>query len=135
MDKLNKILSLLFILIFIFLIFLKNKENFESLGQLNNNTNIIYKFCKKLNLFDKPSENTLILRNFREEQSRKNKRKIKNLLNSIENLQKDKIIGDIQKINNYKCTSNNKAKKQLNIINKARQNIRNRNNVLINFTN
>lgn len=135
MDKLNKILSLLFIFIFIFIMFLKNKENFESLGQLNNNTNIIYKFCKKLNLFDKPSENTLILRNFREEQSRKNKRKIKNLLNAIENLQKDKIIGDIQKINNYKCISNNKAKKQLNIVNKARQNIRNRNNVLINFTN
>jgi vancomycin resistance protein YoaR len=111
---------------------LKNNEHFATLNSLNKNNNTVYKFCKKLQLYDKPTEHTLVLRNFRNEQSAKNSNIIDKLSKEIEGLQKNKVLSDVTKINDYKCKSHKKATKQIEMINKARQNIKNRNTVQLN---
>ena len=124
--------SLLIMMLFLFLI-PSNMDLFTTLNSLNTNNKTVYKFCNKLQLYDKPTEHTLLLRNFRNEQSEKNNNIIKQLSSEIEQLQSDKTIGSVKKINSYKCKSQNKAKKQLELINKARQNIKTRNQVQLNI--
>lgn len=126
--------SIFITILIICFILINHQENFTSLNKLNNNNNLVYKFCKKLKLFDRPSENTILLNNFREEKLKKNKLLIKNLNKEIYALQKHKYFSDIKKVNDYKCLSQNKAEKQIKCINKARSNIKNRNTIELNLT-
>jgi len=111
------------------------KENFTTLNDLNQNTNIVNKFCKKLRLYDKPSEQTLMLKNFRNEKRKKNQKIIKELNKQIQEYQKEKHFNDIDHINNYKCKLQKKTEKQLEVINKAKDNILNRNSLEFNIVN
>jgi hypothetical protein len=116
------------------MLFLTRHETFATLNSLNQNNNTVYKFCKKLNLYDKPSEHTLLLRNFSNEQNAKNTNIIDSLTKEIEELQKNKVTSSVAKINAYKCKSHNKATKQLELLKKAEQNIKTRNTVQLNMS-
>lgn len=128
------IINSLIIIMICLLLIPYGAETFVTLSNLNNNNKIVYKFCNKLKLYDKPSEHTLLLRNFKKEQTDKNNKIINQLSAEIEKLQGDKTLSSVTKINNYKCKSHNKATKQLELINKARQNIKTRNQVKLNVS-
>ena len=129
-------LKLILILILISIIYMFCiKESFTTLNDLNQNTNIVNKFCKKLRLYDKPSEQTLMIQNFRDEKRKKNQKIIKELNKQIKDYQKEKHFNDIEHINKYKCKLQKKTEKQLQVINKAKDNILNRNSLEFNIVN
>ena len=130
---LNLIIILLILISIIYLFYVK--ENFTTLNDLNENTNIVNKFCKKLKIYDKPSEQTLMLKNFRDTKRKNNIELIKNLNKQINDYQKEKHFNDIDHINNYKCKLQKKTEKQLEVINKAKDNILNRNSLEFNIVN
>ena len=124
------------IVVFIVIInLLENREHFVNLNTLNDNNKKISKFCRRLKQFNKPSEHTLMLRNFHQRKLKSNNKIISEILKEIEYLQKDKYHGDIEKINSYKCKLQKNAKKQIDVINKAKNNIENRNTLNVNVTN
>ena len=127
----------IFLILFLFLFIFSDisTEKFTNLNILNDNNKRMVKFCKKLKKFDKPSEHTLMLRNFQKRKLNKNKNKIKELIDEIEYLQKQKFTHDIEKINDYKCRVQKKAEKQIDAINKAKNNIQSRNTINLNLTN
>ena len=127
------IFLILFLVLFIFSDV--SIERFSNLNSLNNNNKKMIKFCKRLKQFDKPSEHTLMLRNFQKRKLNKNKKKIKDLMDEIDYLQKQKFTHDIEKVNDYKCRVHKKAKKQIAAINKAKNNIQSRNTINLNLTN
>lgn len=124
---------ILFLILFTFLDV--STERFTNLNSLNDNNKKMVKFCKRLKQFDKPSEHTIMLRNFQKRKLNKNKKKIKEIMDEIEYLQKQKFTHDIEKINDYKCRVQKKAKKQIEAINKAKNNIQSRNTINLNLTN
>ena len=127
------LILILFLVLFIFSDF--STERFTNLNSLNDNNKRMVKFCKRLKQFDKPSEHTLMLRNFQKRKLEKNKNKINELMKEIEYLQKQKFTHDIEKINDYKCRVQKKAQKQIQAINKAKNNIQSRNTINLNLTN
>ena len=127
------IFLILFLILFIFSDV--SIENFSNLNSLNDNNKKMVKFCKRLKQFDKPSEHTIMLRNFQRRKLNKNNKKIKDLMTEIEYLQKQKFTHDIEKVNDYKCRVQKKAKKQIAAINKAKNNIQSRNTINLNLTN
>ena len=134
MKIIELLLAILLTIVFIIVLSLRfEKEHFSNLDNLNNNNKKLVKFCKRLGQFDKPSEHTLMLRNFRKRKLEKNNKIIKELSKEIEDLQKDKHFSSIAKVNDYKCKLENKAKKQINAINQAKLNVENRNTINLNI--
>ena len=127
------IFLVLFLVLFIFSDV--STERFTNLNSLNDNNKKMIKFCKRLKQFDKPSEHTLMLRNFQKRKLDKNKNIIKELMNEIEYLQKQKFTHDIEKVNDYKCRVQKKAQKQIEAINKAKNNLESRNTINLNLKN
>ena len=111
----------------------QNNKKLVNLDNLNQNNKKLVKFCKRLNQFDKPSEHTLMLKNFRKRKLEKNNNIIKELTKEIDELQKDKHFSSIGKVNAYKCKLESKAKKQIEAINQAKRNVENRNTINLNI--
>lgn len=126
-------------IILIILILFKNSSKFiekfslNYLNELDNNEAQTKEFCRKLSLLDKKSEDTILLRNFRNKSIKDNKQKIKELRMEIDKLYLDNINQDIFNKNNYKVWQHEKAKKQLDVINKAKENLLKKNSVQINL--
>ena len=91
------------------------------------------KFCKKLRLLDKPNEYNLLLMKMKEESIDKNEETIEELLAEIDTLQKEIVNNDIDLKNVYRLHTHNQAKNKLNVVNKALENVQNRNKVNINL--
>ncbi len=91
------------------------------------------KFCKKLRLMDKPNEYNLLLIKMKEESIDKNEDTIEELLTEIDTLQKGIVNHDVTLKNVYRLHTHNQAKNKLDIINKAIENVKNRNKVKINL--
>lgn len=134
MKIIELLLAILLTIVFIIVLSLRfEKEHFSNLDNLNSNNKKLVKFCKRLGQFDKPSEHTLMLKNFRKRKLEKNNKIIKELSKEIEELQKDKHFSSIAKVNAYKCKLENKAKKQIDAINQAKLNVENRNTINLNI--
>lgn len=134
MKIIELLLAILLTIVFIIVLSLRfEKEHFSNLDNLNSNNKKLVKFCKRLGQFDKPSEHTLMLKNFRKRKLEKNNKIIKELSKEIEDLQKDKHFSSIAKVNAYKCKLENKAKKQIDAINQAKLNVENRNTINLNI--
>ena len=112
----------------------KIKEYFSInyLNDLNNNELQTQEFCRKLSILDKPSEDTILLKNFRNKAIQNNKNEIKKLRMEIDKYYLDNINTDIYNKNNYKVWKHKRAKKQLKVINKAKENLLKKNTVQIN---
>ena len=134
MKIIELLLAILLTIVFIIVLSLRfEKEHFSNLDNLNSNNKKLVKFCKRLGQFDKPSEHTFMLKNFRKRKLEKNNKIIKELSKEIEELQKDKHFSSIAKVNAYKCKLENKAKKQIDAINQAKLNVENRNTINLNI--
>lgn len=134
MKIIELLLAIILTIVFIIVLSLRfEKEHFANLDNLNNNNRKLVKFCKRLGQFDKPSEHTLMLKNFRKRKLEKNNKIISELTKEIEDLQKDKHFSSIAKVNAYKCKLEDKAKKQIDVINQAKLNVENRNTINLNI--
>ena len=134
MKIIELLLAIVLTIVFIIVLSLRfEKEHFANLDNLNDNNKKLVKFCKRLGQFDKPSEHTLMLKNFRKRKLEKNNKIISELTKEIEDLQKDKQFSSIAKVNAYKCKLEDKAKKQIDAINQAKLNLENRNTINLNI--
>lgn len=136
MLNVRDIVVLVFFILVMIVIFVdksKRIESYTNINKLNDTNKQVVNFCRRLRKYDKPSDHTVMLRNFRKRKLEKNNNTIKTLFAEIENLQKDLVHQRKTKINDYKCKLQNKAKKQIAVINRAKNNIENRNKVVVNI--
>ena len=119
--------------LFIFGKYIK-KEQF-TLDSLNRTNNIFYKFCKKLKSYDSPSTLINVKKNIYNKKIKNNKKKIIELNRKISVLQKNIIFNDVPDIKSFNSKTNNIAKIQNDIIQKAKKNLNKRNdiNVKLNY--
>ena len=132
------LLQLAIVILFIMALFIFGKyikkEQF-TLDSLNRTNNIFYKFCKKLNSYDSPSTLINVKKNIYNKKIKNNKKKIIELNRKISVLQKNIIFNDVPDIKSFNSKTNNIAKIQNDIIQKAKKNLNKRNdiNVKLNY--
>jgi hypothetical protein len=89
------------------------------------------KFCRKLQVLDKPNEFNLLLTKMKEEEVKKNKDLIDELIAEIDNTQREIINSDISLKNVYKVDTHLQAQQQGRVVDKAFENIKNRGNIIV----
>lgn len=114
---------------------MKTREDFNTmyLNELKNNDEKMKEFCKELSLLDRYSENTLLLKNFRDKLVDRNKKQIADLTKEIDNLYLKRINDELKLKQDYIMDQHDKANKQINAINKAKFNLVNKNKLKINL--
>lgn len=115
----------------------KNKvEGFSTNNYLNKmelSNEMFSKFCKKLRVLDKPNEFNILLMKLKNEEVEKNNKIIKDLIKDINETQKSIINADLGMKNIYKLDTHIQAKRQGEVIDKAIENIKNRNSIVANL--
>ena len=131
-------LSILFILLIILVYYVNRimlhrvKEKFNNvnyLNKMNYSNETMGTFCKKLKMLDRPNEYNILLKKLKNDAVEENEKEIEALIEEINELQSNIINDDISMKNIYRLHTHRQAKKQVDIINKAIENVRNRNKV------
>ncbi len=134
---------MILLLVLIIMIILSNKYTLDNFANTNNGNylnNMHYdnesmvKFCKKLKQLDKPNEYNLLLLKMKQKNVNKNNEVIHDLLTEIDTIQKDIVNDDISMKNIYRLHTHNQAQKKIDVIDKAIENVKNRNKVKVNLT-
>lgn len=133
-----KILLIIFlVLVIIFLYYKTRIEKFSTsvnhddyFKKMNVSNEMFSKFCTKLSLLDKPNEFNILLEKMKTEEYNKNQKIIDNLVDEINSIQKQIINSDITLKNVYKLETHQNAEKQIEIIDKAIENVKNRNSIV-----
>jgi len=125
---------LLFVLLFLLLMCQKNNsETFaDYIDKMGYNNKTIQLFCKKLGLIDNPNENNILLKKFNTEVVSKKKREVEELKNEIDDLLNISSQDYITKKNKYKLKTHLDATKQMELINMAKENLKNKDKIVIN---
>ena len=125
------------LVLLIIILFYKNRvEKFSTNDYLNKmelSNEMFSKFCKKLRVLDKPNEFNILLMKLKNEEVEKNKQIIEDLIKDINNVQKLIINADLEMKNIYKLDTHIQAKRQGQVIDKAVENIKNRNSIVANL--
>lgn len=125
------------LVLLIILLFYKNRvEKFSTNDYLNKmelSNEMFSKFCKKLRVLDKPNEFNILLMKLKNEEVEKNKQIIEDLIKDINDVQKLIINADLEMKNIYKLDTHIQAKRQGQVIDKAVENIKNRNSIVANL--
>jgi len=134
---LNLILTgALAVLVIIFLTYKTRVEKFsadEYLNKMELSNEMFSKFCTKLRVLDKPNEFNILLMKLKREEVNKNNKLIKDLMKEINVVQKSIINADIGIKQQYKLDTHIQAKRQGQVIDKAIENIKNRNSIVANL--
>ena len=104
------------------------------MGKLDYNNKVVSEFCKKLNNLDEPNEHNLLFKDFADKLILKKKQVIENLKKQIEELQKDEVVNDLKKINNFAISKDDKINKQLEVIEKSKRALSSNNMVKLNVS-
>ena len=125
------------LVLLIIILFYKNKvEKFsanEYLDKMELSNEMFSKFCKKLRVLDKPNEFNILLIKLKNEEVEKNKKIIEDLIKDINEIQKQIVNADLEMKNIYKLDTHIQAKRQGQVIDKAIENIKNRNSIVANL--
>ena len=102
------------------------------MGKLDYNNKVVAEFCKKLNNLDEPNEHNLLFKDFADKLILKKKQVIENLKKQIEELQKEEVVSDLKKMNNFAISKDDKINKQLEVIKKSKRALSSNNKVKLN---
>ena len=102
-----------------------------NLDKISDNTEKVIKFCRELRKLDKPNEKNILLKKIKNETIDRNEETISDLLKEIDELQMNIIKNDTSVKNKYRYYTHNQAKKQLDVINKAKSNVENANKLKV----
>lgn len=102
------------------------------MGKLDYNNKVVAEFCKKLNNLDEPNEHNLLFKDFADKLILKKKQVIENLKKQIEELQKEEVVSDLKKMNNFAISKDDKINKQLEVIEKSKRALSSNNKVKLN---
>ena len=90
-------------------------------------------FCKELQKLDRTSNDTLLLKKFKDRILKKKEKEILELQKEINDIYSKRIKSDIKKQNIYRLDFNEKVNKQLKVIDMAKNKISNKGNIDINI--
>lgn len=90
-------------------------------------------FCKELQKLDRTSNDTLLLKKFKDRILNKKEKEILELQKEINDIYSKRIKSDIKKQNIYRLDFNEKVNKQLKVIDMAKNKISNKGNIDINI--
>ena len=127
------------VLLVILLAYKNNRNKIEGfstndyLNKMELSNEMFSKFCKKLRVLDKPNEFNILLMKLKNEEVEKNNKIIKDLIKDINEVQKSIINADLGMKNIYKLDTHIQAKRQGEVIDKAIENIKNRNSIVANL--
>lgn len=127
------------VLLVILLAYKNNKNKIEGfstneyLDKMELSNEMFSKFCKKLRVLDKPNEFNILLMKLKNEEVEKNNKIIKDLIKDINEAQKSIVNADLGMKNIYKLDTHIQAKRQGEVIDKAIENIKNRNSIVANL--
>jgi hypothetical protein len=127
------------VLLVILLAYKNNRNKIEGfstndyLDKMELSNEMFSKFCKKLRVLDKPNEFNILLMKLKNEEVEKNNKIIKDLIKDINEVQKSIINADLGMKNIYKLDTHIQAKRQGEVIDKAIENIKNRNSIVANL--
>ena len=127
------------VLLVILLAYKNNRNKIEGfstndyLDKMELSNEMFSKFCKKLRVLDKPNEFNILLMKLKNEEVEKNNKIIKDLIKDINEVQKSIINADLGMKNIYKLDTHIQAKRQGEVIDKAVENIKNRNSIVANL--
>ena len=127
------IIMLITLLMFIYARRLNEPFSTKYLKELDINHEQTKEFCKQLGLLDKPSEDTLLIKSFRDRSVERNNKKIQELKSEIDKYYVDKINKEVNLKNKFKLDQHRNALKQMSAIQKAKYNLINKNSVQINL--
>jgi hypothetical protein len=144
MFKKQAITLVLIVVILILLYYLNKinkhllKENFTAhegnyLDKMDYSNEILVKFCKKLRQLDKPSDFNILLKNMKEKSINQNKKIIDDLVDEIQSIQKEISLQNTEARDIYKLDTNNTARKQVDVVNKAIENVKSSRKLSVNL--
>jgi len=102
------------------------------MGHLDYNNQVVAEFCKNLSHLDDSNQHNLLFKDFADKLIVKKYKIIESLKDKIQELQKDDVVNDLKKINNFAIDKDDMINKQLDIIAQAEKAISNNNNVKLN---
>ena len=102
------------------------------MGKLDYNNQIVSEFCKNLNQLDDANEHNLLFKDFADKLILKKQKIIESLKDKIQELQKDDVVNDLKKINNFAIYKDDMINKQLEVIKQVENAISSNNNVKLN---
>ena len=114
--------------------FFIEENEFKYFNTVDNNTNTMLKFCKKIRKMDRPKNNTLLFKRLTGEFINKKNEQINTLTGRIDGIMNEMTLKDNYKQDLYKLRTSEDAQKQINAIEKAKENIENMGKVKINVT-
>ena len=114
--------------------FFIEENEFKYFNTVDNNTNTMLKFCKKIRKMDRPKNNTLLFKRLTGEFINKKNEQINTLNGKIDGIMNEMTLKDNYKQDLYKLRTSEDAQKQINAIEKAKENIENMGKVKINVT-
>jgi len=120
----------------VFLIIYNNyriEQYFNYVDKMQLTHNETTNFCKELKNLDRKSNDTLLLKKFKDRILKKKREQISELQREIDDIYKKRINNDIKKQGIYRLDFNDRVKKQLNAINIAKEKISNKGTIDINI--
>lgn len=96
--------------------------------------NLWQSFCEKLKKLNKPNKTNLVLKKFNLDLIEKKKKYVKELENTIFNIQNNMTKYELQQYNINKIRTHDQANKQYKVIKKGIENLKNKNKIKINLT-
>ena len=114
--------------------FFIEENEFKYFNTVDNNTQSMLNFCKKIRKMDRPKNNTQLFKRLTGEFINKKNEQINTLNGKIDTIMNDMTVKDNYKQDLYKLRTSEDAQKQINAIEKAKENIDNMGKVKINVT-
>ena len=125
---------ILFIIILLYLRYTKVEKYYNYINELGSNDSIVSLFCKKIKQLDTPNENNILYSKFYDEVISKNDNEIQKLEEHINKINKEEMMKHVNKKNMHKLKTHLSTKKQLEAINKSKNNINSNNKLILNLT-
>jgi hypothetical protein len=129
------IMLTMFILTFILLI-VKKKEPYTNPNMLDkeqNSSETLIQFCEKLHQLDDNEDAGVYTSEYYNNLLKTNKTQIDILKEEIETINNQIVSVDVNTINNYRSSTDKKAREQLSVIDNTLKKIQNRNNLYVNL--
>jgi hypothetical protein len=114
--------------------FFIEENEFKYFNTVDNNTQSMLNFCKKIRKMDRPKNNTQLFKRLTGEFINKKNEQINTLNGKIDTIMNDMTVKDNYKQDLYKLRTSEDAQKQINAIEKAKENIDNMGKVKVNVT-
>lgn len=113
--------------------FMIDDNQFKYFNTMDKNTKVLSNFCRKIKQMNRPKNNTLLFKRLTREFIKKKNEQIGELDGKIDGIMNEMYVKETHNKNLYNIRTSEDAQKQINAINKAKENIQNMGKLKINI--